>query len=216
MRHVCIYILLHWWGGHCCPMHCDLFKIYCAPPNLGITRTLICRLNFAQRPIFLGLRFFIEPEISDSGPHLEVPPGGLVLRIFTSWKNPSTSVGFEPAKLGSQGEHVTPRQPRPTKKWQGTWKEKFRGMNSELLEWRMHVVSLYDSVSDTIHYRPAGSQELCCLPVNQVCLCWAQRCFMSPAPSGQPWEWSPDPSRDWTSLVLTRLCSFISYHAQQT
>ena len=28
-------------------MHCDLFKIYCAPPNLGITRTWICQLNFA-------------------------------------------------------------------------------------------------------------------------------------------------------------------------
>ena len=25
-------------------------------------------LNFAQRPIFSGLRFFNEPEISDSGP----------------------------------------------------------------------------------------------------------------------------------------------------
>jgi hypothetical protein len=43
-------------------------KIYYAPPNLGITRTSICRLNFAQRPIFSGLRFFNEREISDSGP----------------------------------------------------------------------------------------------------------------------------------------------------
>ena len=43
------------------------FKIYCAPPNLGIARTWICRLNFAQMPIFSGLRFFNEPEISDSG-----------------------------------------------------------------------------------------------------------------------------------------------------
>ena len=32
---------------------------------------------------------------------LKVPAGGLVLRIFTSWKNPSTSVGFEPTNLGS-------------------------------------------------------------------------------------------------------------------
>ena len=62
------------------------FQIYCAPPNLGITRTRICRLNFAQRPIFLGLRFLNEPEISDSDPQLKVPPGGLVLRIYTSWK----------------------------------------------------------------------------------------------------------------------------------
>ena len=47
-------IVLFWWGGHCCPMHCDLFKIDCAPPNLGI-KTWICRLNFAQRPIFFRL-----------------------------------------------------------------------------------------------------------------------------------------------------------------
>ena len=40
---------------------------------------------------------------------LKVPPGGLVLRIFTSWKNSSTSVGFEPANFGSRDEHVTPR-----------------------------------------------------------------------------------------------------------
>ena len=43
------------------------FKIYCDPPNLGITRTWICRLHLAQRPIFSALRFFNEPEISDSG-----------------------------------------------------------------------------------------------------------------------------------------------------
>ena len=42
-------------------------------------------------------------------PQLNVPPVGLVLRMFTSWKNPSTSAGFEPANLGSLGEHVTPR-----------------------------------------------------------------------------------------------------------
>ena len=29
-------------------------------------------------------------------------------------KNPSTSAGFEPANLGSQGEHVTPKTPRET------------------------------------------------------------------------------------------------------
>ena len=81
-----VCILLFWWGGHCCPMLCDLFKIYCASRNLGITRTWICRLNFAQRPIFSGSRFFNEPEISDSEPKLKVPPGGLVLSIFTSWK----------------------------------------------------------------------------------------------------------------------------------
>ena len=42
------------------------------PPNLGI-RTWICRLNFAQRPICSGLKFFNEPEISDSGPPAQSP-----------------------------------------------------------------------------------------------------------------------------------------------
>ena len=43
-------------------------------------------------------------------PQLKVPPGGLVLRIFTSWKNSSTSA----ANLASRGEHVSPRPPRLT------------------------------------------------------------------------------------------------------
>ena len=107
-------IVLYRWGGHCCPIYCNHFKINFALPNLGITRTWICQLNFAQRPIFLGLRFFNKPEISDSGPQLIVPPGGLVLRIFTSWKNPSTSAGFERANLGSRGKHVTLKPPRQT------------------------------------------------------------------------------------------------------
>ena len=34
-------------------------------------------------------------------PRLKVSPGGRVLRIFTSWKNPSTSTRFESANLGS-------------------------------------------------------------------------------------------------------------------
>ena len=79
------------------------FQIYCDPLNLGITRTWICRLNFAQS---------LKSQARD--PQLKVPPEGLVIRILMSWKNPSTSVGFEPTNLGSRGEHVTPRPPRPT------------------------------------------------------------------------------------------------------
>ena len=61
-------IVLYWWGGLCRPMHCDLLRTYCATSNLGIFRTWISRLNFAQRPIFSDLRFFNEHEISDSVP----------------------------------------------------------------------------------------------------------------------------------------------------
>ena len=83
------------------------FKIYCAPPNLGITRTWIWRFNF----VAWGSLTSLKSQIRD--PQLKDPPGGgLVLRIFTSWKNPSTSAGFEPADHGFRGEHVTPRPPR--------------------------------------------------------------------------------------------------------
>jgi hypothetical protein len=35
-------------------------------------------------------------------------PKKVVLRIFITLKNPSTSVGIEPANLGSSGEHARP------------------------------------------------------------------------------------------------------------
>ena len=93
-------------------MHCDLFRIYCASPNLGITRTWICRLNFAHRPIFQawGSLTSLEPQTRD-------PPGGLVLRSFTSWKNPLTSAGFEPANLWSRGEHETTEAVYISSRW---------------------------------------------------------------------------------------------------
>ena len=99
----------------CCPMHWNIFKIYCTPPNLGI-RTWICRLNFAQRPIFSGLRFFNEPKISRPGtPSLKSLPEDLCSGFLRPEKNQSASVGFEPANLGSRVEHVTSRPPRPTR-----------------------------------------------------------------------------------------------------
>jgi hypothetical protein len=36
------------------------------------------------------------------------PPTEVVLRIFITLKNPSTSAGIEPANLGSSGEHASP------------------------------------------------------------------------------------------------------------
>ena len=67
-------------------------------------------------------------------PQFKVPPGGLVLRTFTSWKNPSTSAGFEPANLGSCGEHGT-RDHRgrhgPIKE-NGTWRIRTNRVLQEL------------------------------------------------------------------------------------
>jgi hypothetical protein len=36
-----------------------------------------------------------------------------VLRIFFALKNPTASVGFEPANLGTKGQHATSRPPKP-------------------------------------------------------------------------------------------------------
>ena len=41
------------------------------------------------------------------------PPKEGVLRIFFALKNPTVSAGFEPANLGTKGQHATPRPPKP-------------------------------------------------------------------------------------------------------
>jgi len=41
------------------------------------------------------------------------PPKEGVLRIFSPLKNPTASAGFEPANLGTKGQHATPRPPKP-------------------------------------------------------------------------------------------------------
>ena len=80
-------------------------------------RTWICRLNFAQSLLFQAWGSLMSMKSHTRDPQLKVPPGGLVFSIFTSWKNSSISVGFEPAILGSRDEHVTPKPPRSTNLW---------------------------------------------------------------------------------------------------
>ena len=67
-------------------------------------------IKFCSEAYFFRLEVINEPKISDLGPQAWSPSW----RTFTSWKNLSTSVGFEPTNLGSQGKHVTPRPPKPT------------------------------------------------------------------------------------------------------
>jgi hypothetical protein len=45
---------------------------------------------------------------------LPLPKKG-VLRIFFTLKNPKSSAGFEPAKLGTKGQHATSRPPKAAK-----------------------------------------------------------------------------------------------------
>ena len=41
------------------------------------------------------------------------PPKEDVLKIFFALKNPTASAGFEPANLGTKGQHATSRPPKP-------------------------------------------------------------------------------------------------------
>jgi hypothetical protein len=54
--------------------------------------------------LFMPVRFFYMPRHGTDG--FTSPPKEVVLRIFITLKNPSTSVGIEPANLGSSGEHT--------------------------------------------------------------------------------------------------------------
>ena len=55
------------------------------------------------------------PQIYDMGPTASFsPPKEGVLRIFFALKNPTASAGFEPANLGTKGQHATPRPPKPS------------------------------------------------------------------------------------------------------
>ena len=45
------------------------------------------------------------------------PPKEGVLRTFFRPKNPTASAGFEPANLGTKGQHATPRSPKPLSLW---------------------------------------------------------------------------------------------------
>ena len=47
-----------------------------------------------------------------------------VLRVFFVLKNPTSSVGFEPANLGTKGQHGTSRPPKPHRKGVGVTEHK--------------------------------------------------------------------------------------------
>ena len=50
---------------------------------------------------------------------LYFPSEGRRAEDFFALKNPTASVGFEPANLGSKGQHATPRPPKPSKNIKG-------------------------------------------------------------------------------------------------
>jgi hypothetical protein len=57
------------------------------------------------------LGFFYMPQIYDMDRRLYFPSEGRCAENFFALKNPTASVGFEPANLGTKGQHAIPRQP---------------------------------------------------------------------------------------------------------
>ena len=68
------------------------------------------------------------PQIYDMGPTALLPPSeGRRAEEFFVLKNPTASAGFEPAKLGTKGQHATSRPPKPLQA--SLWKQ-----NAEIKE----------------------------------------------------------------------------------
>ena len=82
---ICIFLYLFCWGGHYCPIHCDLFRSFVLPRIWVLLGREYA--NYAQRTIFSDLRFFNEPEISDSGPPAQSPSRRTCAQDFYFLKN---------------------------------------------------------------------------------------------------------------------------------
>jgi hypothetical protein len=63
-------------------------------------------------------------------------PKEVVLRIFITLKNPSSSAGFEPANLGSSDKHTTTR-PLPL-----VWRKKFTDVSEVLTAYIIRAIAL--------------------------------------------------------------------------
>ena len=70
--------------------------------------------NFAEMTTFTPFRNLLHAANLRHGTDgFTSPPKEGVLRIFFALKNPTASAGFEPANLGTKGQHATTRPPKP-------------------------------------------------------------------------------------------------------
>ena len=60
------------------------------------------------------------PQIYDMAPTALLPSEGRRAEDFFTPKNPTASAGFEPANLGTKGQHATPRPPKKKFRYQKT------------------------------------------------------------------------------------------------
>ena len=73
----------------------------------------ICPVILPKFRLPLKLRIVYMPHIYDMGPTTLLPLRRKACWEFFSFKNPTASAGFEPANLGTNGQHATPRPPKP-------------------------------------------------------------------------------------------------------
>jgi hypothetical protein len=70
--------------------------------------------NLAESSQFHAtLGIFYMPQIYDTGRRLYFPSEGSGAEDFFALKNLTASAGFEPAYLGTKGQHATPRPRKP-------------------------------------------------------------------------------------------------------
>jgi hypothetical protein len=70
--------------------------------------------NVAEMTIFTTFRDLLHAaNLRHGTDEFTSPPKEGVLKIFSALKNPTASTGFEPANLGTKGQHATPRPPKP-------------------------------------------------------------------------------------------------------
>jgi len=62
-----------------------------------------------------NLGIFYMKQIYDMGPKAYFPSEGRRAEDFFAFQNPTALTGFEPANLGTKGQHATPRPLKPLK-----------------------------------------------------------------------------------------------------
>ena len=91
---------------------------YCFPPPLDVP-TLAARsvrndASGGERcPVVILPKFRLPRKFRDMGPTALLPLRRKACWEFFRPKNPTASAGFEPANLGTKGQHATPRPPKP-------------------------------------------------------------------------------------------------------
>jgi hypothetical protein len=71
---------------------------------------------------------------------LYFPSEGRRAEDFFAVKNPTASAGFEPANLGTKGQHATPRPPKPLSRQ--SWSLLFWGKKRKFIVLKNHIGSV--------------------------------------------------------------------------